>query len=254
MGTTGSAALYDTLGAGYAARRRADPRIAARVASALGDATTVVNVGAGAGSYEPDDRRVVAVEPSARMVRQRPAGSGPAVRAVAEALPLRDRAVDAAMAVLTLHHWTDWRAGVAEMRRVARGRVAVLTWDAAHPPFWLLRDYVPQIGEMDRGRFPPVAALREAMGEGTTVEVVPVPADCTDGFLGAYWRRPERYLDDGARAAMSGFAQLDPAIVDAAVARLSADLADRTWHARNAALLDADEWDLGYRLLVGDGG
>lgn len=240
-------ALYDRIGVGYAAWRRPDPRIAAHVHAALGDARSVLNVGAGAGSYEPADRAVVAVEPSAEMVRQRVASTAPAVRARAEALPFRDRAFDAAMAVLTIHHWSDVATGLAEMRRIARGRVVILTWDPAHAGCWLTRDYFPEIPEMDRAIFPTLDAMRRLLGP-LEVRTVPVPADCIDGFLGAYWRRPEAYLDPGVRGAISAFPKLGD--VDARIERLRADLADGTWAMRNREILDAPELDIGYRLVV----
>lgn len=242
-----SQALYDRIGAGYSVWRRPDPRVAARIAEALGPARTVVNVGAGAGSYEPVDRPVAAVEPSAEMIRQRPSSAAPAVRASAEALPFRDGAFDAAMAILTLHHWPDRRAGLREMRRTARGRIVILTWDPAHPGFWLVQDYFPEILATDLVSMPPVEEIAEVLGP-LAVRPVPVPADCIDGFLGAYWRRPEVYLDAGARGAISSFAHL--AEVETGLARLRADLADGSWERRNAALLDQPELDIGYRLLV----
>ena len=203
-------ALYDTIGRGYAAYRRPDPRIAARITDALGPARSIVNVGAGTGSYEPADRRVAAVEPSAEMVRQRAPGAAPAILGSAEHLPFGDGSSDAALAVLTIHHWPDWRAGLREMRRVARDRVVLLTWDPEHPGFWLVQDYFPEIVEMDLLTMPSMAQMESVLGP-VDVRPVPVPADCTDGFLGGYWRRPERYLDDGARGAISAFAKLrDP--------------------------------------------
>ncbi|HEU4885091.1 MAG TPA: class I SAM-dependent methyltransferase [Longimicrobium sp.] len=242
-----SPALYDRIGVGYSAYRRPDPRIAARIAEALGPARSIVNVGAGAGSYEPADRAVVAVEPSAEMVRQRPPGAAPAVRASADGLPFRDRAFDAAMAVLTIHHWPDWRAGVAEMRRVARGPVVILTWDPDHPGFWLVQDYFPEILEIDRVILPPFAEIEHVLGP-CTVHPVPIPADCSDGFLGAYWRRPEAYLDTGARGAISAFARIQT--LDAGLDRLREDLADGTWQRRHGSLLSLPEIDIGYRLVV----
>lgn len=239
--------LYDRIGIGYAAWRRPDPRIAGRIEAALGAARTVLNVGAGAGSYEPAERTVAAVEPSAEMVRQRAPSAAPAVRGAAEALPFRDRSFDAAMAVLTLHHWSDARRGLAEMRRVARDRVAILTWDPEHPGFWLVRDYFPEIPAMDRETFPTLSTIEDALGP-VEVRPVPIPADCTDGFLGAYWRRPATYLDAGARGAISAFARLRDA--DARLARLRADLADGTWERRNRDILSLAEIDLGYRLIV----
>lgn len=246
-----SPALYDRIGVGYSAHRRPEARIAARIAEALGPARTVVNVGAGAGSYEPATGRVVAVEPSAEMVRQRAPDAAPAVRASAEALPFPDRAFHAALAVLTVHHWPDWRAGLAEMRRVARGPVVILTWDPDHPPFWLVRDYFPEIVDRDRATFPSFAGMERVLGP-MRIHPVPVPADCVDGFLGAYWRRPAAYLDAGARGAISAFSTLRD--VETGLMRLRADLADGTWQRRNADLLGRAELDIGYRLVVAEGG
>jgi SAM-dependent methyltransferase len=243
-----SVAAYDTLGIGYGSHRRPDARIAAHVAAALGDAASVVNVGAGAGSYEPAGRCVVAVEPSAVMVAQRAADGAPAVRATADALPLKSGSVDAAMAVLTIHHWPDWRRGLTEMRRVARRQVAILTWDPAHAGFWLVQDYFPEILRIDRRIFPPVTETAEVLGP-VDVRPVPVPADCSDGFLGAYWRRPAAYLDEGVRGAISTFARISAAD---GLARLDADLASGAWHERYGHLMAMDELDVGYRLVIAD--
>jgi SAM-dependent methyltransferase len=241
---------YDRIGGTYAATRRPDPRIAARLGAALGDARTVVNVGAGAGAYEPRDREVTAVEPSAVMLAQRPPGSAPAVQASAEALPFADRSFDAAMASFTMHHWRDWRAGIAELRRVARDRIVVLTFDADWiDGYWLVRDYLPAIADLDHGRFAPLADVAEALG-GAEAIPVPIPHDCTDGFLCAAWRRPEAYLDPAYRANISPFAILGPDAVAEGIARLERDVADGTWATRNADLLALDEADFGYRLLV----
>lgn len=243
--------LYDRIGVGYSAWRRPDPRIAAHVVDALGPARTVVNVGAGTGSYEPADRVVAAVEPSAEMVRQRPPSAAPAVRASAERLPFRDRAFDAALAVLTIHHWPDWRAGIAEMRRVARGPVAILTWDPDHAGFWLVQEYFPEILEIDRIILPRIAEIERVLGP-CDARPVPIPAECADGFLGAYWRRPAMYLDAGARGAISSFAKIrDP---QPGLDRLRADLADGSWAARHGALLALPELDVGYRLVVAGAG
>lgn len=237
--------IYDALGTDYHHYRRPDPRLQVAITTALGPARTVVNVGAGTGSYEPRDRRVVAVEPSERMARQRRPDDAPVVLATAESLPFADGAFDAAMAVLTLHHWRDWRAGVRELRRVARA-TAILTWDPAHPGFWLVLDYFPDLLAHDRRIFPAIADLQEALGDAA-VHPVPIPHDCSDGFLGAYWRRPERYLEAGARGAISSFARVQQ--VTERLERLAADLADGTWHARHGALLAREDLDLGYRLL-----
>jgi len=233
----------------YGQKRRPEPRWAARIHAALGDARTVVNVGAGTGSYEPADRTVIAVEPSRRMIDQRPTGAAPAVRAVAEALPLPDDAVDAALAVFAVHHWRDPIAGLAEMRRVARRQV-VVTW---HPGmfsdrFWFVRDYLPQVAAHEAALATLDTVTRQL--QATAIVALPVPADCTDGFFGAYWSRPHAYLDSGVRAAISALALLDQDEVAAAVSRLAADLASGRWGARYHDLLDLVELDLGYRLVL----
>jgi SAM-dependent methyltransferase len=235
-------------GRGYAERRRPDPRIAAALLTALGDATSVVNVGAGPGSYEPRDRTVVAVEPSAVMLAQRTAVA-PRVRAVAEALPFGDSGFDAALAVLTVHHRSDWRRGVTELRRVAR-RAVVLTFDTeSAPSFWLF-DYFPQILARDRMRMPPLGELCAILDARATP--LPIPHDCTDGFLGAYWRTPAAYLDQRVRAAMSGFALLSEDELTRGLQRLEADLNSGAWAERNGWLLGLDAADVGYRVVVSD--
>ena len=241
------AQLYDEIGRDYRAHRRPDPRVAAALTRALGDAETVVNVGAGAGSYEPADRRVVAVEPSAAMIAQRPAGSAPVVQASATDLPFRDAGFAAALAVLTVHHWPDQAQGIAELARVARKRVVLLTWDPATPNFWLIDEYFAEVWQFDRPIFPALEDLRRLLGP-IEIRPLPIPADCTDGFVGAYWRRPEAYLDPGVRGAMSTFTKLRD--VEPGLARLRADLADGTWLRRHADLLDRSEIDLGYRIVI----
>jgi SAM-dependent methyltransferase len=240
--------LYDRIGIGYSDYRRPDPRIAARVEAALGNCASVLNVGAGAGSYEPKNRSITAVEPSAEMIRQRPREAARAVQAVAERLPFADGSFDAALAILTIHHWPDKGRGLAEMRRVARERVVILTWDPDHPAFWLTQDYLREIREIDAQDFPTLRELESALGRIKT-EALPIPADCVDGFLGAYWRRPAAYLDPRVRAAISIFSKLD---ATAALARLDADLADGAWHARYGELLARPELDVGYRLIVAE--
>jgi SAM-dependent methyltransferase len=245
-GAARAGAIYDEIGRTYASTRRPDRRIEAAIRSALGDAASVVNVGAGTGSYEPP-QTVLAVEPSAAMIAQRPEGAAPAVQAAAERIPLPDGACDAALAVLTIHHWADPARGVSEMRRVAR-RVVIHTWDPDFAEaFWLVRDYLPESAAFDRRRMPSIEQVREWMG-GAEVTVVPVPHDCVDGFFAAFWRRPEAYLDARVRAGISNLSQLG-APVDRAVAALRADLESGAWRERNSDLLDLDELDLGYRLL-----
>ena len=238
--------LYDQIGIGYSDYRRPDARIAARIEAALGPCRSVLNVGAGAGSYEPRNRSVTAVEPSAEMIRQRPPEAARVVQADAVRLPFAARSFDAALAILTIHHWADKSRGLAELRRVARERVVILTWDPEHAPFWLIRDYLPEIHEIDRRDFPTLREIEQAIGPLET-DVLPIPADCADGFLGAYWRRPAAYLDPRVRAAISIFSKLD---ATAALARLEAHLADGTWRSRHGELLARGELDVGYRLVV----
>ncbi len=241
--------IYDSIGTTYAATRRPDPRIGAQISAALGDAQSVINVGAGTGSYEPP-YTVLAVEPSPVMIGQRPAGSAPAVLARAEGLPVADLAADAAMAVLTIHHWSHLAAGISELRRVARRRVVVLTWEQSITrQFWLLSDYFPEGAALDDGRAVPVQRLAERLG-GARIETVPVPHDCTDGFAAAYWRRPEAYLDPVVRAGMSVLAQLGDEALRPGLARLAADLESGRWHRRHEDLLGRDSLDVGYRLLI----
>ena len=249
--------VYDrtSLAVGYSGRRRPDPRIAAQLHAALGLASRVLNVGAGAGSYSRPVRAARS-SPSSRAGRcwrsDRPV---PPLRSVPSPrqLPFPDDAFEAALATLTVHHWTDPAAGLRELRRVAPGRQVVLTWDpdVVARSFWFTRDYLPEAvaGELDRGLWT-VDDIAAALSP-VRVEVVPVPWDCTDGFLGAYWRRPEAYLLPVVRNAISALALLDEDLVDDAVRRLAADLDTGRWAARYADLLDRDTMDLGYRLVVG---
>ncbi len=237
---------YQQSGRGYALRRKPDPRIAAQITAALGQASTVLNVGAGTGSYEPEDRKVVALEPSPVMIDQRKPGTA-CVRGVAGALPFADGSFAAAMATLTIHHWPDWRAGLAEMQRVA-GRIVLLTHDTgAEPVFWLC-EYLPQILEHDLERMPPIADLHAFLGG--RVEPVPVPRDCTDGFLGAYWREPAKYLDPDVRTSMSAFALLSAEELETGLMRLETDLLSGEWDRRYGHLRERESIDIGYRLVI----
>jgi len=244
---------YDALGGGYAALRRPDPAIAARIEAALGDARTVLNVGAGTGSYEPPDRHVIAIEPLATMRAQRPPHLAPAIDARAESLPLDDDSVDAAMAVLTVHHWEDPRRGLGELRRVARGPVVIATFDVdALAEFWLLRDYLPEAAADERRRFGPIEAVVAALG-GAEIETITIGASCADGFAEAYYARPERFLDPLVRGAQSAWPRLAPGVQQRAVAQLEADLVSGAWDARNPGLRSAPSYDSSLRLVVSPG-
>ena len=239
--------LYDIIGTQYAGQRTPDPRIATALNRVLGDSSSVINVGAGTGSYEPTDRFVVAIEPSMTMIRQRPAGSAPAVQGRAERLPLRANCASAAMAVLTVHHWSDRPQGLQELGRIARDRIAILTWDPAGPAFWLTEEYFPALLARDRLRFPGVEEISLALGN-VSVHTVPIPRDCVDGFLGAYWCRPQAYLDASIRSGMSGFAAIPG--LDEGLVRLRRDIQTGEWERRFGHLLHHVCLDVGYRLLV----
>ena len=239
--------LYDAIGATYTVTRRTEPRIAAKVWAVLGDARTVLNVGAGTGSYEPADRDVIAVEPSALMRAQRPAGAAACVAAVAESLPFEDQSFDAAMAFSTVHHWQDPIAGLREMRRVA-SRVVVFTKDFSDLDlFWMNRDYLPEFADLLIGR-PSLTELADAIG--ARAESVLIPWDCADGFYEAYWRRPEAYLDVQVRRGMSIWARVGPDAEQRAVRSLRDDLASGRWAERNRDVVDLDAAELGERLLI----
>jgi SAM-dependent methyltransferase len=239
--------VYDTIGVGYASGRRTDPRWTAPILAALGDASRIVNVGAGTGSYEPPGT-VLAVEPSSEMIRQRRGDAGPVVQAVAERLPVRDGIADAALAILTVHHWTDWRRGIAELCRVARRQV-VLAFDmAVQRDFWLVRDYLPEVFELDSVRAGAVE-IADELGADSVIPL-PLPWDFTDGVLPAHWRRPEAYFDPLVRQAASGLQQIDQGAVTRGLARLREDLDAGRWAARNQELLAAAEYDAGFRLVV----
>jgi SAM-dependent methyltransferase len=242
--------LYDAIGRGYRRRRRQDPRIADPIFRALEGCSSVVNVGAGAGSYEPPDRRLVAVEPSMVMIRRRRPGAAPVVRASAGDLPFRDGSFDALLAVLTIHHWGDLETGLRELHRVARYKVVVFTFDPAARGFWLT-DYFPEIPEIDRRILPPLSELCRHLGRVAISEVA-IPHDCTDGFMGAYWKRPEAYLDPDTRNAISMFSMLpDP---EGGLEALRRDLESGEWRSRYGHLLDRSELDLDYRLVVAEPG
>jgi SAM-dependent methyltransferase len=236
---------YDVIGVNYADLRRPDPRIAETIDAALGQARTVLNIGAGTGSYEPEHRVVTAVEPSAEMIRKRSRTGAVAIQASAENLPFADDSFDAAMAILTVHHWSEKEAGLREVRRVTRGKIVILTFDPSFRPW--LTDYLPELAELDNIRIPEMSSYERWLGPVQT-SPVPVPHDCSDGFLYAYWRRPEAYLDARIRSGSSSFWALGD--VADGLKKLEADLVTGEWQRRYAELLTLDAYDAGYRLVT----
>jgi SAM-dependent methyltransferase len=245
-----SSPAYDRIGLSYSHVRRADPRFEAAIWRALGDSRSVLNVGAGAGSYEPLDRKVIPVEPSPVMIAQRPAGAAPAIQGVAESLPLQDKSVDATMGVFTMQHWDNVDLGLAEVLRVTRKRIVLLTLDIdVMAEMWLCRDYLPEIATHDRETFPSIAHL-QAILPRLHVETIPVPTDCTDGFCIALWSRPEMHLDPDVRRASSIWHLLEPAIVESALERLRNDLRSGEWDRRYGRLRAQAALDVGVRLAT----
>ncbi len=244
-----SGAAYDELGVNYSDFRRAEPRIEARIWAALSDARSVVNVGAGTGSYEPLDREVIAVEPSPVMIAQRPKGAAPALQGVAEALPLEDRSVDAAMGVFTIHHWDDLNAGLTEMRRVARKRIVLATIDAeVNARAWTLTEYFPEAMALEEEAMPSIASLESHL-PGATIEPVPIPSRCRDEFTSALWDRPELFLEPATLRASSLWHRLDPEVIERGQKRLRADLESGRWDEKHGHLRSLPELDVGLRLV-----
>lgn len=241
-------AIYDNIGTKYSSRRSADPAISSAIAQSLGTSKSVINVGAGTGSYEPNDRFVLAIEPSMLMIKQRQSTAGPVVQGCAEALPVASGSFDAALAILTIHHWSDVRAGLKELMRAARERVVILTWDPCATDFWLY-EYFPEIAEIDIAIFPAIDEIEGSLGNARRL-IVPIRHDCVDGFLGAYWRHPDRYLDPDVRSGISTFCKIRG--VDSGARRLESDLHDGTWNRKHGHILREASLDLGYRLLLFD--
>lgn len=241
--STAGDADYEQIGVGYRNYRRPDPRIAAPIWAALGGAEPVLNVGAGAGSYEPTDRRVSAVEPSAAMRAQRPSGLATAIDALAGDLPFQEDSFEAAMAILTVHQWPDAAAGLREMRRVTRGPVVVVTCDLDRLRRFWLYDYVPELFAVEARRFPAIPDIIAALGGWATTQTVPIPIDCSDGFLEAYYGRPEAFLDIDARRACSSWSLVDPRVIERFEREFGRDLADGRWDANHGRLRARPTYD-----------
>ncbi len=241
--------IYDAIGKKYALGRRTDPEIAEQINSKLARADSVLNVGAGTGSYEPEDIPVIAVEPSIEMIQQRGRRSAPVRQAKAENLPFKDASFSHSMTVLSMHHWEDRTRAFQEIRRVTRERFVAVSWDPNSTPFWLTRDYFPEIHELDARIFPRLSELHQSFPK-IEVSKLEIPADCIDGFLGAYWRRPEAYLNDMVRVNMSTFSRISK--LNEGVVKLRNDLESGEWALRNSDLLERDFFDAGYRIICAD--
>jgi SAM-dependent methyltransferase len=241
-------AKYDEIGKGYSATRKPDPRIAEMIQASLGDAISVLNVGAGTGSYEPIDRQLTAVEPSIAMIQQRKPGAALVIQASADDLPFDDKSFDASMAIMTLHHWPDKAAGLREMRRVTKGRIVLMTFDPSRRPW--LTDYIPELAEIDDRQMPRMDEYESLLGP-VDIQPIPIPHDCCDGFLYAFWRRPNAYLDPKIRSGSSSFWSIGSAL--AGIDRLKSDLESGAWNDRYRDLMLLDTYDVGYRLVVSEG-
>ena len=239
--------IYDEIGVNYSVTRSTDPIIAQQLYTELAGAERIVNIGAGTGSYEPEGVELVTVEPSSEMIRQRPKGSYPVKQAPAENLPFDDNTFSHAMTVNSMHHWPDQKMGFQEINRVATEKFVAITWDPEAEPFWLTRDYFPEIYQMDRAIFPKLGELKNHFDD-VVIKPLLIPADCKDGLFGAFWRRPEAYLRDDVRQATSPFSKVNN--LDAGLKKLAADIESGTWAERNKELLIATAYDVGYRLVA----
>lgn len=239
-------AIYDDIGNNYSVTRGTDPKIAEQLYSELQGATRIVNIGAGTGSYEPENMEVVAVEPSAVMISQRKVGSHRVEQAFAEKLPFENSSFSHAMTVLSMHHWQDRARAFQEINRVTTEKFVAITWDPTSEPFWLTRDYFPEIYEMDKRIFPDLEELNEYFDE-VTMRPLQIPSDCQDGFLTAFWKRPEAYLSSTVRQAMSPFSKIKN--LSAGLQKLEDDLASGVWASNNHAILGLSWLDVGYRVI-----
>ena len=238
-------AIYNKIGKSYSEYRAPDPHIAGIINQSLGNAKRIINVGAGSGSYEPGHLNVTAVEPSSVMISQRPAHAAEAVQGRAEHLPFKDKTFDAAMAILTIHHWEDLDQGLSELKRVAK-KVIIVTWDPSFEGFWMTNDYFPEILSYDKGRFPAFGRIANLMG-AIKITNIPVPANCIDGFASAYWQRQEAILMKPVRDATSAFNKIPD--LNQKLARLKQDISSGIWAEKYGYLLNKNEMDLGFRLL-----
>ena len=241
--------IYDSIGKHYASARRSDPDIVANIHNFLSNAESILNIGAGTGSYEPKNVRLVAVEPSTEMIKQRQANTAPAIQAFAELLPFKDNSFSHSMTVLSMHHWRDRAAAFDEIKRVTTERFIALTWDPEAAPFWLTEEYFPEIYEIDRSIFP---SLKELKRHFPDIHFYPlaIPANCLDGFTAAYWARPEAYLNAKVRAMMSSFSRINN--LNDGLEKLKADLQSGFWHQKYAHLLNLKQLDVGYTIAVWD--
>ena len=239
--------IYDNIGRNYSVTRCTDPKVAAQLYPELEGATRIINIGAGTGSYEPEDAPLVAVEPSAKMIAQRKAGSHRVEQAFAEKLPFEDNSFSHAMTILSMHHWGDRSQAFSEINRVATDKLVAITWDPTSEPFWLTRDYFPEIYETDKRIFPDLDELKDHFDD-VVMRPLLIPSDCEDGFFAAFWKRPDAYLDPNVRQATSPFSKVER--LEEGLQKLADDLASGAWAKQNAAILALASLDVGYRLIT----
>ncbi|TGD76241.1 class I SAM-dependent methyltransferase [Mangrovimicrobium sediminis] len=239
--------IYDSMGVNYSVRRCTDPQIFLQLYAELEGATRIVNIGAGTGSYEPADIPLVAVEPSQEMISQRHPSAHPVEQAFAESLPFENESFSHAMTILSMHHWHDRAAAYREINRVATEKFVAITWDPNAEPFWLTRDYFPEMYALDRRNFPGLEELRACFDDVESAPLL-IPAQCEDGFLAAFWRRPKAYLSSQVRQSISSFSKLHPA--PDGLRRLAADLASGAWAEKNRSILEEPYLDVGYRIIT----
>lgn len=241
-------AKYDQIGINYAQKRKSDPRIAAQISERLEGANSVLNIGAGAGSYEPKDLDLVALEPSLEMIKQRPFDAHPVVQGIAELLPFPDHSFSHALTILSMHHWTDQELAFSEINRVATDKFIAVSWNPDSEPFWLTRDYFLEIVDMDRDNFPSISLFKDHF-DHVKIEPLFIPEDCTDGFLAAYWKRPSAYLDPAVRNSISSFAKMGD--ISETLTQLESDINSGQWHQKNASILNESQIDAGYIIISG---
>jgi SAM-dependent methyltransferase len=242
---------YDKLGQKYSVKRQTEPAIFSYIVKALGDAATVLNVGAGTGSYEPTDRYVIAVEPSLVMRSQRESNNkNPAVIAFADNLPFDDNSFEASTAFVTVHHWSDIHKGLHELRRVTKNQVIIMTFDPeALDDFWNAI-YFPELIEAEKKRYPSIDFITTALGGTCEVQKIPIPFDCADGFQEAFYGRPEAFLDKQVRQSQSAWGFISPEVEEKYIKDFAEELASGEWDKKYGHYRTQPSFTCALRLII----